>query len=279
LETGVGLKTKSMNRKKFPQSIISSSFAALVLGAIFFAPPAVMAQKEFTAEQIVESVIVISGTRPGLAQVRKTGLENGRMSRMTAEGRPEEVRYQRRFMAGDKIEKDKIRLDQKTPQTEYTLVKNGERIFGIINGSPFTPRADTTAEFLSQQTRSIEALLRYKENDSKLASAGKDKQQGIDLYVIDLTDKANNKTRYFISVKSLRVLWLEYEETPPDQTTPVKYMKRFYDYRYAQSTLVPYRTVVYVDGKQLMETRVMTITYGVKMENSVFQHPDAASGQ
>jgi hypothetical protein len=263
---------------KLPQSIISSSFAALALGAIFFAPSTAMAQKEFTAEQIVESVIIVSGTRPGLAQVRKTGLENGRMSRMTAEGRPEEVRYQRRFIAGDKIEKDKVRLDQKSAQTEFTLVKNGERIFGIINGSPFTPRAETTAEFLSLQTRSIEALLRYKENDSKLASAGKDKQQGIDLYVIDLIDKANNKTRYFISVKSLRVLWLEYEETTPGQTTPVKFMKRFYDYRYAQSTLVPYRTVMYVDGKQSTETRVMTITYGVKTEESVFQHPDAASG-
>ena len=55
-------------------------------------------------------------------------------------------------------------------------------------------------------------------------------------------------------------------------------MKRFYDYRYAQSTLVPYRTVVYVDGKQATETRVMTITYGVKTDDSVFQHPDAASG-
>ena len=109
-----------------------------------------------------------------------------------------------------------------------------------------------------------------------MASAGKDKQQGIDLYVIDLTDKANNKTRYFISVKSLRVLWLEYEEALP-ATTPVKFMKRFYDYRYAQSTLVPYRTVVYVDGKQSTETRVMTITYGVKTDDSVFQHPDASA--
>lgn len=273
-----GRAQHTMKFRKFPQSIIPGVFAALVLGAIFFAPATAMAQKEFTAEQVVESVILVSGTRPGLAQVRKTGVENGRMSRMTSEGRPEEIRYQRRFVAGDKIEKDKIRLDQKTAQTEFTLVKNGERIFGIINGSPFTPRADTTAEFLSLQTRSIEALLRYKENDSKVASAGKDKQQGIDLYVIDLIDKANNKTRYFISVKSLRVLWLEYEETRPDQTTPVKFMKRFYDYRYAQSTLVPYRTVVYVDGKQSTETRVMTITYGVKTEDSVFQHPDATSG-
>ena len=69
-----------------------------------------------------------------------------------------------------------------------------------------------------------------------------------------------------------------YEETPPDQTTPVKYMKRFYDYRYAQSTLVPYRTVLTVDGKQTLETRILTVTYGVKMEDATFQSPDATSG-
>lgn len=267
-----------MSIKKFSGQIIVSVLIALLVGATFFVPQAAAQQKEITAEQVVETLILFSGTRPGLAQVRKTGLENGRMSRMNGEGRPEEVRYQLRFIHGDKIEKDKIRLDQKTPQAEYSIIKNEDRLFGIINGSTFTPRADTAAEFLSQQTHSIEALLRYKENDSKLASAGKDKQQGIDLYVIDLTDKANHKTRYFISAKYFRVLWLEYEETPADQTTPVKYLKRFYDYRIAQGTLVPYRTVLTVDGKQTLETRILTVTYGVKMEDAMFQSPDATSG-
>jgi len=234
-------------------------------------------QKELTAEQIAELVIAISGTRPGLAQIRRNGIERGRISRMTPEGRPEESRYEMRFVHGDKIEKDKVRIDQKTPQAEYTLINSEGKIFGIINGSPFTPRADTTADFLSQQTHSLDALLRYKENDSKLASAGKDKQQGIDLYVIDLTDKANHKTRYFVSAKSFRVLWLEYEETPPEQSTAVKYTKRFYDYRIAQNTWVPYRTVLYEDGKQTMETRIMTVTYGVKMEDAFFQLPEAGN--
>lgn len=253
--------------------------AALVVGATFFVPRAGAQQKgEFTAEQIAESVILIAGSRPALAQVRKTGIENGRITRTASDGRAEEVRYTRRFTTAEKVEKDKIRVDQKTPQAEFTIIKNGERVFGVINGAPFTPRAETTAEFLSHQTRSLDALLRYKENDGKLASAGKDKQQGIDLYVLDLIDKANNKTRYFISVKTLRVLWLEYEETPPEQSTPVKYMKRFYDYRYAQNTIVPYRTVVYADGKQILETRVLTVTYGVRTDEAIFNHPDAATG-
>jgi len=236
--------------------------------------------KALTAEQIAEGVILIAGNGYGRAvlnQIRRNGIERGRSTRMMEDGRSEEARYELRFVRGDKSEKDKVRIDNKTAQAEYALIYGAGRIFGIINGSPFTPRAETSADFISQQTHSIDALLRYKENESKVASAGKDKHQGIDVYVIDLTDSANRKTRYFISAKSFRVLWLGYEETPPGSSTPIKYLKRFYDYRIAQSTLVPYRTVLLEDGKQTLETRILTVTYGVKMEDSLFQNPEAAS--
>jgi hypothetical protein len=236
--------------------------------------------KEATAEQIAEGVILIAGNgfgRAVLNQIRRNGIERGRSTRMMNDGRSEEARYELRFVRGDKSEKDKVRIDNKTAQAEYSMIYGAGRIFGIINGSPFTPRAEASANFLSQQIHSIDALLRYKENESKLSSAGKDKHQGIDVYVIDLTDTANRKTRYFISAKSFRVLWLEYEETPPGATTPIKYTKRFYDYRIAQSTQVPYRTVLLEDGKQILETRILTVTYGVKMEDSLFQNPEAAS--
>jgi hypothetical protein len=236
--------------------------------------------KTLTAEQIVEGVILIAGNGFGrvvLNQIRRNGVERGRSTRITGDGRSEEARYELRFIRGDKSDKDKVRVDNKTPQAEYSLIYGEGRIFGIINGSPFTPRAEASADFISQQAHSIDALLRYKENESKLSSAGKDKQQGIEVYVIDLMDSANRKTRYFISAKSFRVLWLEYEETPPGVSTPIKYTKRFYDYRIAQSTLVPYRTVLLEDGKLILETRILTVTYGVKMEDSLFQNPEAAS--
>jgi hypothetical protein len=233
-----------------------------------------------TAEQIAEGAILIAGNGFGrvvLNQIRRNGIERGRSTRTLEDGRSEEARYELRFMRGEKSEKDKVRIDNKTPQAEYALIYGEGRIFGIINGSPFTPRAEASADFIAQQAHSIDALLRYKENESKLSSAGKDKHQGIDVYVIDLTDKANRKTRYFISAKTFRVLWLEYEETPPGAAAAVKYTRRFYDYRIAQSTQVPYRTVLLEDGKQTLETRILTITYGVKMEDSLFQNPQAAS--
>ena len=233
-----------------------------------------------TAMQIAETVIALAGNGMGRAvldQIRRNGIEHGRLTRITEDGKAEEVRYDLRFVRGEKFEKDKVRLDSKTPRGEYALVYGEGRVFGIINGSPFIPRADAMADFLAQRTHSIDALLRYKENESKLSSAGKDKQQGVDVFVIDMTDTANRRTRYFISAKTFRVLWLEYEETPPDAASAVKYIKRFYDYRPVQNTWVPYRTVLLEDGKQTLETHILTVTYGVKMEDSLFQNPDAQS--
>jgi hypothetical protein len=267
-----------MKSKKFGFLIVFAAAATLVAGGASFAPTALADQaKDLTAEQIVETAILANGSRPLLTQIRRNGVERGRQTRTARDGHTEEAHYELRFVRGDKAEKDKIRVDNKTPQAEYSLINSEGRIFGIINGASFAPRADATADFISQQAHSIDALLRYKENESKLSSAGKDKQQGIDVYVIDLTDKANRKTRYFVSAKSFHVLWLEYEETPPGAAAPVKYSKRFYDYRVAQGTLVPYRTVLSEDGKQTVETRISTVTYGVKMEDALFQNPEAAA--
>jgi len=231
-------------------------------------------ETKFTAEQIVESVILIYGTRPGLEQIRRNGVERGKMTRVNGEGTTEELDYERRFIRGENLDKDKIRLDQKLPTMEYSLIFREGKLWGVINGAAFTPRQDASASFLSQHHHSIDSLLRYKECGYTITLVGKEQQKGLDLFVIDLMDKEKRKTRYYISARSLRVLWLEYEEPNPGGA-PVKYMKKFLDYRAVQQTLAPYRTVLFEDGKQSQETRVLTITYGVKVSDSVFKNPEA----
>ena len=228
---------------------------------------------KYTAEQVVESVILIYGTRPVLEQVRRNGVEHGRITRTNTEGATEESEYERHFVRGENLDKDKIRLDQKLPTMEYSLIFGDGKLWGLINGAAFTPRQDATASFISQHHHSIDSLLRYKECGSTITLAGKDQQKGLDLFMIDLVDKEGRKTRYYISARSLRVLWLEYEEGNPGGV-PVKYTRKFLDYRVVQQTLVPYRTVLVEDGRQSQESRVLTITYGVKVNDSMFQRPE-----
>jgi hypothetical protein len=227
----------------------------------------------FTAEQVVESVILVYGTRPALEHIRRNGIERGKITRTDPEGKIEETDYERRFIRGENLDKDKIRLDQKLPTMEYSLIFGDGKLWGLINGAAFTPRQDATSSFLSQHHHSIDSLLRYKECGSTITLVGKEQQKGLDLFVVDLLDKEKRKTRFFISAKSLRVLWLEYEEGIPGGI-PVKYTRKFLDYRAVQQTLAPYRTVLLEDGRQSQETRVLTITYGSKISDSIFKSPE-----
>lgn len=241
--------------------------------------------KNPTGEQVVETVIAIYGQGFGralLQQVRRNGVERGRTTRLTSEGKTEESTFEHRFIRGENFAKDKMRLDQKLPTMEYALVYNEGRIFGIINNSPFTPRDETTAGFLAPSRHGIDSLLRYKENGSTVTFVTKDKQKGIDLWIVDLEDKEKRKTRYYVSANqkiglTARVLWLEYEEPGAAGGEPVKFKRTFHEYRYAQSTLVPFRTVLYANGRQVEETRVSTVTYGIKMDDAFFKNPEAAA--
>ena len=231
--------------------------------------------KNPTAEQVAESIIFIYGSRPVLEQIRRNGVERGRITRISSDGKIEESSYERRFVRGENLEQDKIRLDQKMPTVEYSLIYGAGKLWGLINGATFTPRQDAAASFLSQHQHSVESLLRYKENGATLTLVGRDKQKGIDMYVLDLEDKEKRKTRYYISSRTLHVLWLEYEDTPAAGGAPVKFTRKFFDYRYAQQTLVPYRSILLEDGKQTQETRILTVTFGVKVDDSVFKTPEA----
>jgi len=242
-------------------------------------PPAEKANaagKNVTAEAVVEWVIAIYGGgigRPVLDQVRRNGNEQGEIVKISADGRTETANYSWRFIRGASGDKDKIRVDQKSPTLEYALVFNAGQTFGIMNGAAFVPRQEATDSFLNQQRRGLDALLRYKENESSITLLNREKQKGLDLYVVEVTDKEKRHTRYYISSRTLRVLWLEYEE-PGAAGTPVNFVKKFSDYRYAQNTLIPKHTELFEDGKQTQEMTIKTITYGVRMDDALFQHPD-----
>lgn len=224
--------------------------------------------KNPTAEQIAESTIFVyggGGGRQNLQQIRRTTIENGKLNITNDNGVNEQVAYERRIMRGDNLEKEKIRLDQDFPNAKYALIYDGDKVIGLYNESAFTPREDAAKAFQNQIWHGLEVLLRYKENGSTLNLIGREKIMGVDLHILEVTDKQNRKTKFYISVKSFRVLALEYTEDG------VKYKRKFYDYRYAQGTLVPYRTVLLANDKQVEETNVLTSTFGQKLEDDIFK--------
>ncbi|MGI9035501.1 MAG: hypothetical protein ACR2GD_05620 [Pyrinomonadaceae bacterium] len=231
-------------------------------------PKAVDLSKNATAEQVAETAIFFyggGGGRQNLQQIRRTTIEDGKLNLTDASGANQQVNYERRIMRGDNLEKEKIRLDQEFPNAKYALIYSDNKIIGLYNESAFTPREDAAKAFQNQIWHGLEALLRYKENSSTLQLVGREKIRGVDLYILEVTDKENRKTTFYISAKTFRVLWLEYTEDG------VKYTRKFYDYRYAQGTLVPYRTVLLANDKQVEESNVSTATFGQKLDDEIFK--------
>lgn len=231
-------------------------------------PNAKDTSKPVTAEQVAESSIFVYGGLGGrntLNQIRKTAIERGKLSVTNSEGKIDQINYERWTVRADSLAKEKIRLDQEYPNARFALIHSGDKIFGIYNDAVFSPRDDASKAFQNQIVRGIEALLRYKENESKLELAGREKLMGVDYYEVAVTDKDGRKTRYYISAKTFRVMMLDYEEDG------VKYRRKFYNYNYAQGTLVPYRSVLWANDKVVEETEISTITFGQKIDEDLFK--------
>ncbi|MCO6511069.1 MAG: hypothetical protein J5I65_09775 [Aridibacter famidurans] len=217
--------------------------------------------------QVAESAIVVySGLRGrvGLGQIRKTTVEVGTTTYTEGNGSKRNAEYVQRIIRGESFEDEKIRLDQKFPNADYALIYDGGKIFGVISNTVFSPREDAEDEFRNRLVHGVDALLRYRENGSNIVLKESDKIMGVDYYVILMTDKEGRETTYYVSKKTLRVMMLRYEHDG------IKYERKFYDHNYAQGTLVPYRTVLKADGKQIEESTIATVTFGQSVQESLF---------
>jgi primosomal protein N'' len=223
------------------------------------------AAQTFTAEQLAETVIFFYGTRENMQQIRKSTIERGKVVASNSDGGTDTTNYERRILRGDVIDKDRIRVDQELPNGRFSFVHNEKKIFGLFNETVFNPNPEAVKAFQHQMYHGLDALLRYKENASKLELTGKDKKYGVEYNILTVTDKDNRKTKFYVSAKLFRVAWLEYEDGAN------KYTLRFFDFRFAQNTLVPYRLELFGNNKKLEETTISTITFGQKVDESLFQ--------
>ncbi len=232
-----------------------------------------------TAEQVAETVIIVFGQRERLSQIRRTGIERGQITRTTDDGRTENIKYERSFKRGVTSDKDKIRLDKKMPTLEFSLISNEGRVWGLVKGTSFTPRQEDLADFLAESQHGLDALLRYKENGATVSLNGKDTQKGIEMWVLDLTDKSQRHTRYYVSTKTGRVLALEYEEAASGSSKPSKFRRTFHDYEVVQGTAVPKRSVLFEDDKQVEDLQIFNVIYGIKVDDAAFQTSEATTAQ
>ena len=237
-------------------------------------------------EAIVELALIAYGGRKQLEIARAATQEAGTIRLATDQG-DLSGNYLLRSMRKEKSWLDLLRVDlelsapdnsagQSGPSIKYVIGFNGASIWSAQNGQYVNPRSGADIAFRAQLTHEYMALLRYREDGSKLEYVGPETVVGVETNVVDLTTPDGEKTRYWLSTKTYRVLHCEYELKLVEGQPPTKYRIDYYYTPFSsaivQNTLLPVRREMKQDGKFVQEIKLLNINYSAKLDPEVFQH-------
>ncbi|HMY72650.1 MAG TPA: hypothetical protein PLQ88_12520 [Blastocatellia bacterium] len=264
-----------MNSLERSRGILAACSAALFgLSLLFSQSEQVRADKNPKPEDVVERTILAYGGRPGLYTVQRNGTLRALVKFITPQG-TNEGKTVTRFIRKEKMKDDLRMIEQEFPGTRYLLGFDGKDLWSIHNGETQEVTKDTAKLFRAAHEHSYEALLRYKENDAKLEYVGSTKLGNLEMDIIDLISAEGVRTRYEISRKSGRILYLNYEERPTPEAEPIKYRLYFKSFRVVQNTLLPEGIQVYQDGKLIEDRKIVEAAFNVQLDEKAFKAENA----
>ena len=243
------------------------------------------AQAKLTpAEAAIELAIIAYGGRKQLS-IARAAIQEGGTIRLATEQGDLSGNYLLRAIRKDKSSQDLLRVDlelspadaqENTTAIKYVIGFNGASVWSAQNGQYVSPRAGADVAFRAQLTHEYMALLRYKEDGSKLDYNGLETVVGVDSFVIDLTTAEGEKTRFWLSTRTYRILHCEYELKLAEGQPATKYRIDYYYTPFSaavvQNTLVPVRREMKQDGKFVQEIKLTNILYSSKLDPEIFQH-------
>jgi hypothetical protein len=241
------------------------------------------ATKLSPAEILAETVIFAYGGRLALKAARASISEQGTIRLATDRGDISGAFTLRRVQK-DKSWVDLFRTDLEIDVPEsaqragspakikYTMTFNGASVWGAQNDQYLSPAPDSELAFRSQLVHDYTTLLRYKEDGSTVEVVGPETVAGIDTQALDLTLPSGEKTRFWISSKTYRILHLEYQVKLPDSSTTKVQVHYYPPYKVVQNTLVPTRRKMEQDGKFVQEITLNQISYSAKLDPDIFMH-------
>jgi len=251
--------------------------AAVLLLSLFLSSPIIrptgaVAQKKPKPEDIVERSIMLNyGSRAGLYGVQRNGTLRALIKFFTPEG-TREGKSVTKFIRKPKLAEDLLMIDLELPGTRYIIGFDGQETWTIQDGEVQKPTAEAAEAFRSAHEHSYEALLRYKENGSKLEYVGMNKLGTLEMDIIDMTSPSGARTRYEISRRTGRIIYANYEDS---KSTPVKYRLYFKDFKLIQNTWVPTGIQVFQDGKLIEERNLVESVFNIQLDEKAFKAENA----
>jgi hypothetical protein len=243
----------------------------LVLSSPVTWPTDAGAQKKPKPEDVVERSILFYGSRAALYGIQRNGTLRALIKFFTDEG-TREGKSVTKFIRKGKLAEDLLMIDLELPGTRYTIGYDGQETWSIQDGEVQKPTEDAVSAFRSAHEHSYEALLRYKENGSKLEYVGTNKLGTLEMDIIDMTSPSGARTRYEVSRRTGRIIYANYEDS---KSTPVKYRLYFKDFKPVQNTLVPHEIQVFQDGKLIEERRLVESVFNIQLDEKAFKAENA----
>jgi len=229
------------------------------------------AQKAPSVEKLVE----FAKANYGLLIVQTNGIVKNNLKLINGD-QVREGRSTLKFIRKPKLMEDLVILELDLPDTKFTMGFDGQKTWALNNTERTELSPDLAAAFRSSYAHSYEALLRYKEDGSKIEYVETKKIASLEIDTIDLTTADGQKSRYEVSRRSGHILYLEYETRPATpEAKPIKYRLHFKDFKVVQNTIIiPYKTVVYENDVIVEERTVIEAAFGGQVEEKIFK-PDA----
>jgi hypothetical protein len=264
-------KSSSMQYRYF----LTLSFIILLLVISAMAAGKVAAQKTPKPEEIVERAILAHGSRAATYAIQRTGRIGALVKFHTPEG-TREGKSVLKFLRKQKLKEDMMMIELDMTDTKYMIGFDGTETWSVHDGQVQKPSPEEVNALHSAHEHSYEAILRYRENNSKLQYVGT-KNLGTLLIVdiVDLISPEGVRTRYEISQRTGHVLYLNYEEQSDPNAEPVKYRLYFKNFRPVQNTIIPYETLVFRDGKLVEERRIVEAVFNVQLDEKAFKQENA----
>jgi hypothetical protein len=252
------------------RSFLAPLIVLLFLGSSTVGINDVSADKNPKAEEVVEKTILAYGSRPALYGVQRNGVLRALVKFYTPEG-AREGKSALKFIRKEKQNEDLRMIELELPGTRYSIGFDGKNTWSIHDGEIRKPSEQEVSAFRAGHEHSYETLLRYKENNCKLEYVETKNLGTFDLEIIDLVTPEGVRTRYEISRRSYRILYLNYEDRPDPKAGPAKYRLNFKDFRVIQNTLIPYETLVFQNGKLIEERRIVEAAFNVQIDEKAFK--------
>lgn len=231
-------------------------------------------QKNPKPEDVVEKSILAYGSRAALYAVQHTGRVGALVKFHTPDG-IREGRSVLKFLRKQKMSEDLMMIELEMPDTKYMIGFDGTETWTVHDGQPQKPGPDEINALRSSHEHSYEAILRYRENNAKLEYVGNKNLGTLTVDIIDLVSAEGVRTRYEISRKSYRILYLDYEDKSDPNAEPVKYRINFRDFRPVQNMFIPYETLVFKDGKLVEERKIVEAAFNVQLDEKAFKQENA----